>query len=297
MKKLRQNIVNIYGKKGETWLLNLPTLIHDLSTHWQLSQVMPVANMTFNYVATAVTKTQQFVVIKISYDEKNIAAEYEALKYFDGKGAIQVIDYHKIHHALLLQQAIPGTTLKYFYPEQIDYVMNCYVDTMQKLHYQKPLYHYHFKHIDDWLQAINEFNLNQMYSSDLTKKALYLKNELLKTMRSEIILHGDLHHDNILKNNDEWLTIDPKGIVGETEFEIAAFDFMNINEFANQSDVGNILINRINLLAQKANLDTERIKAWVFVRLILMAAWLVEDNDDPRLALKLAETLKEKVTL
>ena len=106
-----------------------------------------------------------------------------------------------------------------------------------------------------------------------------------------IFLHGDLHHDNILKNDDQWLAIDPKGVVGESEFEIAAFDFMYINELSNMSDVKNIFEARVNLLSQKAHLNLQRIKDWVFVRLILMVAWHVEDNGDPSWAIKLAEAL------
>lgn len=57
------------------------------------------------------------------------------------------------------------------------------------------------------------------------------------------------------------------------------------------SDVRNIFETRVNLLAQKANLNPQRIKSWVFVRLILMTAWHVEDNGDPSWAIKLAELL------
>ncbi len=56
-------------------------------------------------------------------------------------------------------------------------------------------------------------------------------------------------------------------------------------------DVKNIFEARVKLLAQKAHLNLQRIKDWVFVRLILMAAWHVEDNGDPSWAIKLAEAL------
>jgi len=38
-----------------------------------------------------------------------------------------------------------------------------------------------------------------------------------------VVLHGDLHHFNILSSGDRWLAIDPKGIIGEPEFEPAAY--------------------------------------------------------------------------
>lgn len=108
-------------------------------------------------------------------------------------------------------------------------------------------------------------------------------------MTTQVFLHGDLHHDNILKNDGQWLAIDPKGIIGDPAFEIAAFDFMYITELANTMNVKNIFASRVALLAKKADLDAQRIKDWVFVRLILMVAWLIEDNGDPGWAIRLAE--------
>ena len=46
-------------------------------------------------------------------------------------------------------------------------------------------------------------------------------------------------------------------------------------------NVKNIFEAQVNFLAQKAHLTPQRIKDWVFVRLILMVAWHIEDNSDP----------------
>lgn len=290
MNLLKKNITNIFGKKGQTWIANLPTIISTLKTYWALKQITTVENMTFNYVAKAVTNTDQAVILKISCDEKSLAQEIQALNYFAGNGAIRLISHHPACHALLLQQAIPGETLKSLYPSQLEYVMDSYVDTMKRLH-SKPLpkaNNYH--HIREWLNAIDNYS-SQTCPPHLIKKAITLKNELLASISHEIFLHGDLHHDNILKNEGYWIAIDPKGVIGDAEFEIAAFDFMYVDELANKTEAKAILEERVDLLAQKANLNPQRIKDWVFIRLILMAAWCEEDNGDPSSAIKLAGVL------
>ena len=290
MKLLKQNIANIFGEKGEHWIANLPITISELTAYWELKDVTPVDNMTFNYVAKAATRAQQPVVLKIGCDEKSIEEEMKALQYFDGNGSIRLISHHPKYHALLLQQAIPGTSLKSLYPSQVGYVMDCYIDTMKKLHSKCLSNQNSYRHIKDWLRAIDNFS-DKACPLHLIKKAIAIKNKLLTSMTKEVFLHGDLHHDNILKNGDDWLAIDPKGIIGEPEFEIAAFDFMYINELANKSDTKNIFEARVKLLAEKSMHNPERIKDWIFVRLILMAAWHVEDNGNPRWAIKLAEAL------
>ncbi|HHT0594180.1 TPA: aminoglycoside phosphotransferase family protein [Legionella anisa] len=290
MKKLKQNITNIYGAKGEHWLAHLPATIATLTDYWNLSEVIPVPNMTFNYVAKATLEGDPPVVLKISYDKKSIENEKQALMNLDSQGSIKLIDYNSRYNALLVQQAIPGVTLKSLYPAQIDYVMDCYVQTMQKLHNKHLVKKQNYHHIADWLKALDAPASDQIPLSILNR-AIDLRNKLLSSIKTPVFLHGDLHHDNILKHGNEWLAIDPKGVVGEAEFEIAAFDFMYITELATTVNVKKIFAERIDLLAHKSNLDAQRINDWVFVRLVLMAVWLIEDNDDPSWAIKLAALL------
>lgn len=295
MKTLRQNITNLYGSKGTDWIDNLPAIVTALTNNWNLSEIIPVSNMTFNYVAKAILNTKEHVVLKISYDEQSIINEKRALAKFGLHGSIKLIDYNGQYNALLLQQAIPGITLKSLYRDNPDYVMNCYVETMQKLHHQ----HYHQQqlleesnstHMADWLKALDEPSLKQIPTT-LLNKAIELRNKMLASPKPLIFIHGDLHHDNILKHGNEWLSIDPKGVIGEAEFEIAAFDFLYISELAATSNVKSLFAKRVESLAQKSGLDAQRIKGWVFVRLILMAAWFIEDNGDPSWAIKLAELI------
>jgi streptomycin 6-kinase len=290
MKTLRQNITNLYDSKGSDWITSLPSIVTTLAKHWNLSEIIPVSNMTFNYVAKAILNTKEPVVLKISYDRQSIINEKRALAQLGLQGSIKLIDYNSKYNALLLQQAIPGITLTSLYRVNPDDVMDCYVETMQKLHHRQLLKKSNLPHIADWLKALDEPSLKQIPTT-LLNKAIELRNKMLSSPKPLIFLHGDLHHDNILKHGNEWLAIDPKGVIGEAEFEIAAFDFMYIGELTTTVDVKNVFEKRVELLAQKSGLDAQRIKDWVFVRLILMAAWLVEDNGDPSWAINLAELI------
>jgi len=292
MHKLAQNVINILGENGKKWIADLPSTIKILADHWNLSNLVSVDNMTFNYVAKAIYNSNQPVVLKIGFDTNVISDEKRALIYFDGNASIRLIDYNEKYNALLLQQAIPGTTLKSLYPANNKFVIDCYVDTVQKL-LDKPLDNKNsFRHISDWLKILDNFKSDKL-PEYLLKKAIHLKNILLASMKIEILLHGDLHQDNILKNNDTWLAIDPKGIIGESEFEVAAFDFIHGTELTNNLEAKKLFLDRINILAKRSNLSAERIRNWTLVRLILSAAWHIEDNGDPGLDIKLAEILEK----
>lgn len=290
MHKLTQNVINIAGEDGKTWIASLPDTVRILTDYWKLSNLVPVDNMSFNYVIKAVCNTNQPAVLKIGFDASVITDEKRALIYFDGNASVRLIDYNEKYNALLLEQAIPGASLKSLYPDNDKFVIDCYADTVQKLHNKLLTNRHDFRHISDWLKKLDEFKSDQL-PEHLLQKAIHLKNVLLTSMRKEVLLHGDLHHDNVLKNGDSWLTIDPKGIIGEPEFEIAAFDFIHSTELRNNFEIKKLFLSRIKMVAERSNLSAERIRDWVLVRLVLSAVWYIEDNGDPGFTIKLAEIL------
>lgn len=286
---LKKNMENIYGNIGIKWITDLPFTVDKLRNFWNLRNVQPVSNMSFHFVAKAVTESNQSVVLKIGIDKKVIDNEMSVLKFFDGRAAVKLIDYNEQYNALLIHQAIPGNSLKSVYPEQSEYVMDEYIKTVNKLHKFKLLANSSFPHIKEWLVALDQVSSDKI-PVNLLNQAIQLKNNLLQTSRNEILLHGDLHHDNVLLNGNEWIVIDPKGVVGEVEFELAAFDFIHSSEL-NKNNLESLFLERIKLLSMKARLDCQRLKGWVFVRLILAAAWSIEDKDNPTWAINLAELL------
>lgn len=172
--------------------------------------------------------------------------------------------------------------------------MDCYVKTMQTLHNKTIPQAHNFRHMNDWLQAINEQSSDQI-PKELLTRAIDLKNKLLSSPAKQFVLHGDLHHDNILKHGDDWILIDPKGIIGEEEFEIAAFDFISDIELNGNQNIKNLFNARCKLIANKSKLDMERIRNWVFVRLILSAVWYIDDNGDPCKVLNLAKIIATEI--
>ena len=181
MHKLAQNAINISGESGKTWIASLPDTVRILTDYWKLSNIAPVDNMSFNYVAKAICNPRQPVVLKIGFDASVIAAEKNALIYFGGNASIRLIDYNEKYNALLLEQAIPGTSLKSLYPANDKFVIDYYIDTVQRLH-NKPLSNKHgFRHISDWLKILDGFN-SDLLPRYLLKKTIHLKSMLLNSI-------------------------------------------------------------------------------------------------------------------
>lgn len=293
----KKNIESIYQEKGRNWLADLPVLIEGLKLSWNLSDIIPVENMTYNYVAKAKQDNTRCVVLKISCNAKLLADEIKMLQHFENNGAVKVIAYNSECSAALLQQAIPGTSLKSLYPQNVDKVMEIYVDVVRKLHRQvatenKHSYtsQYTYRNVKEWLATLDNIT-SPLLPAELMGKAIQLKRELLNTTSEEKILHGDLHHDNIIQDRHAWRVIDPKGIVGELGFEIAAFDFIHQSELENNLDIPSLFKKRIEKFSHKSELEATRLAKWVYVRLMMSAAWFVEDQGDPEQAIALAGQL------
>ncbi len=111
--------------------------------------------------------------------------------------------------------------------------------------------------------------------------------ELLKNPKDSVILHGDIHHGNILDFGEKgWLAIDPKALMGESYFDFANL-FLN-PDFELATKPGR-LESQLMLVSKTANLNSHRLLQWILAYAGLSAAWHLEDGTDPKLALTIAE--------
>ena len=117
--------------------------------------------------------------------------------------------------------------------------------------------------------------------------------QLLANPRDEGVLHGDVHHANILHFGQAgWLAIDPKGFFGER-----GFDYANLfcNPELRQASRPEVFRRRIEIVSGMANILEVRLLQWILAWAGLSAAWRIEDGDDPAgvlaLAAKVAQAL------
>ena len=101
------------------------------------------------------------------------------------------------------------------------------------------------------------------------------------------VLHGDLHHANVLDGGElGWLAIDPKGLFGER-----AYDYANIlcNPDGPTAIAPGRLAAQAAVIAEAARLPLKRVLAWTHAHAGVSAAWCIKDGFDPTAALAIAE--------
>ena len=187
---------------------------------------------------------------------------------------------------LLLERAVPGVSLKSYFPEKDNDAIRIVCESLKRL-YQAPMPRAHlWPHIKDWLLALDK---NLSIPVNYLHKARRLREKLIATSAAPVLLHGDLHHDNILQNGNNWVVIDPKGVIGEPAYEIAAFIRNPMSELLAHSNASNIIDNRVTQFAEILHLSKHRIIDWCYVQAVLAWAWALEDNSDETYFKKLTE--------
>ena len=121
----------------------------------------------------------------------------------------------------------------------------------------------------------------------ILERAAATARHLFAEPRDIVVLHGDIHHGNILDFGSRgWLAIDPKGLLGER-----AFDFVNIlrNPNTEIALTPGRFSRQVTVVAEAAGLNRTRLLQWTLAFTGLSAAWIFGDGDEPRLDLAVAE--------
>lgn len=103
--------------------------------------------------------------------------------------------------------------------------------------------------------------------------------ELLAAPQEIVVLHGDIHHQNVLDFGARgWLAIDPKRLKGER-----GFDYANLfcNPDAKTAIAAGRLARQVDVVVEAAGLERRRLLQWIVAYAGLSAAWWLPDGELP----------------
>lgn len=274
---LKKNILSIYGDTGRQWIEQLPQLLANYAQKWQLTLGNPFSNLSFNYVTEARLADSAPVVLKCGVPNKEFIQEIAALQHFNGVGAVRLLESDTEQGVLLLEKVMPGIMLEDDHSPQkaTEYA----VELMRELH--KPIHGTSpFPTLQDWFKGFDHlyerFNgTTGPFSKKLIERTQNISHDLLSSMGQPVLLHGDLHYANILLSATQgWLAIDPKGVIGEPEYEIP-LPRLNAKKMSSQE-----LTYELDHFIALSGFDRTRIMNWFFCKTTLAAWWSFEDSGE-----------------
>ena len=187
-----------------------------------------------------------------------------------GNGTAHVLENDA--NAILIERIFPGTRLARLSADgRDDAACHIICDTIEKLQASRvgiAGWPGHGEH----LAAFTRDAISPL-TADIVVRAAALFRELDASQDRMVLLHGDLHHENILFDDERgWLTIDPKGEVGELAYELAA-PLRNPLDSPGQLMSPAQMERRVAIYCERLNLDRRRVLGWCFARNASAALW------------------------
>jgi streptomycin 6-kinase len=213
-------------------------------------------------------------IVRACGDEANAAA---ALVAFGGRGMVRLVD--RADATLILERLTPGTPLSRLAARDDDAATVVIADVIRRMQ-PDPSTHT-FPTVEDWGGSFEVYLGGA--SADLPRElVLYAHQtyvELCASQGARRLLHGDLHHDNVLFDESRgWTAIDPKGVLGEVAYETGAAlrnPWNRPDIFASEARIRC----RVERLARELDLDATRILRWSLSQAVLALIWLIEDGE------------------
>jgi streptomycin 6-kinase len=250
----------------DAWRARVPALAAACAERWGL-----VLEEPYEEGAAAVVFPAGDAVLKLQWPHRESDHEADALRRWDGDGAIRLLDENLERNALLLERCTPGTHLSTIGPEAATGVIIALLHRLLVPAGEPftPLAE-EATHWAEELPASWE-GAGRPFERSLVDAALDTVRDLPPSQPEHVLLHQDLHADNVLAAEREpWLAIDPKPLVGERAF--AAAPVVRAHELGHSKAA---VRRRLDRLSDELGLDRERARRWAQAQTL---AWAFDDT-------------------
>lgn len=291
-----------------SWLADLPALVGELAERWELTlgEVLP---LSWNYVVAARRSTGRRCILKLGPpwpDGEGTVREGLALR-LAGPSAVELLEWEDDARALLLARASGGplagrcaadddaateilaAAMRAFWVPADEETGLPGLARLEETFEEFDRGPYGASRRRDLAETLGELDSGLRDLREAVPTARRVLQELLAEKPSAVLLHGDLHHGNVLEDGERgWVVIDPHGFVGDAAYDVAAMLYNPLEVFLSLGDPAVVARRRLRLMAELTGLDADILAAWGYVNSVLSMLWSLEvgevTRDDPRMA-------------
>jgi streptomycin 6-kinase len=203
-------------------------------------------------------------VLKVPEADAEERQVVSALRAFALAGGVRVLRWNEETGAVLMPRMRPGNTLADANLDDLAAVDVC-ADLILRLREAAP---------EGGLPLEVWFSDWEVTGQSVAIEAKSIAEKLFATAPRPRLVHGDLHHFNILRSGEDWCAIDPKGIAADPAYEVAAFMRNPVpNVIAPEA-----MARRIERFAERLGDPPGRLWGWSFCQTALCFA---QTDDEP----------------
>jgi len=310
----RNRILATKRRDWSSWLDELPEIVATCCDRWELS-LGEAFDLSWNYVVAAETAGGTPCVLKaeppVQPDGEGVVRELRALQ-LAGPSAVGVIESDADLAVMLLERAIPGDVLADRCAGDDDGATEILAGAMEG--FWQPVDEddrprLGLPDVTELKDIFERFDRGPHGSIARRKKAKSpasglatqlgldeagtgipsiraardtaerVLGELQSDRVTARILHGDLHHENVLYDEGRgFVVIDPKGFVGDPSYEIGAALYNPLAMVSGITELRPLFDRRIAIYCSVLGLDREKVTAWSYVKAVFSALWVLEDG-------------------
>ena len=250
---------------------------------WNLKNVTAIYDNNDKAVYSSDSDEWGNVILKVNKNKDELSKEYAMLKEMNGKSSCRVFAYDAEHGLLIEERIIPGVVLRNEQnaTERVNNFLIMFRDIHKTVDNAQG-----FETYIDWLNKADVFcssnNVDMLIAKNM-HMAHKIGEELFCKYDDRVLLHGDLHHDNMLLNDKgTYCMIDPKGVIGPEIFDLPRY-ILNEMDYATDDKCKQHISNIIEMISKKLNYPFQDIMKLFFMEVVLANVWCIEDGEKPNL--------------
>ncbi len=252
-----------------------------IKRQWDFNNIECIYKKNNNSVYSAYSPHWGSVIIKENLNIDELTKEYSMLKQLDGFNACRVYAIDMLNCLIVEEQIIPGITLRN--ESNMSKRVNSFLKLFSTIHKDVSCCQCDETYLD-WIRKANEFCTNNKVEEKVTvniNKAYQIGCDIFQKYKDRVLLHGDLHHDNILLGeSDNYYIIDPKGVVGPAIFDLPRY-ILNELYYVSINDYKNHIIGVVSFITNNTCYSFVDIIKVFFIEVLLANVWNIEDGEEP----------------
>lgn len=266
------------GEAGRLWLQELPGRFRNLIGQWALT-IDGDAHHGAMSLVVPVRRNGEPLALKVTWSSAATVHEAAGLRWWDGRGAVRLIDARPDEGALLLERLDSGRTLAAVGLDEAATVTGELIRLLAvPVGPAMPTFTDEISGIVDgveprWLAHGRPFDRSTLERVVATARPL-------PRGADHLLVNRDLWDGNVLASTRRpWLVIDPQPIAGPPEYALAPSLLRRLDQLAGPGDLGRF----IERIFGTGGLDGELAKAGAVVRIADYWLWALDTGltEDP----------------
>ncbi|NSW53821.1 MAG: hypothetical protein HPY85_15065 [Anaerolineae bacterium] len=279
-----------FQEKGAVWLQALPSLVDCCVTRWELSDLRLSDELSFNLVLFARHPKFGEVALKIGVPHTDLFSEIRSIRLFQGRGLCRCFDSDESLGAMLLERIVPGENLWSINDPLERYRITADIYRQMVVH---PPDDHNLPLFSNLIEGAIQRSANHPQTpAELLALLHQLPSQYASLENANggpVVLHCDLHHGNILRDEHAydlgqgwrispgWRAIDPKGFVGARPIECARFIENEIDSIPADGKL-QALETMFTIFSEALGTPKQTLAQALIIDNILSTYWCVEDH-------------------